>query len=113
WILFLILLGGIFIGALHFPAESISSSSVGDVSEITSGVKAVLSETNWIMITSWFLFYFLGGYFLYAALYAAVGSLVNEDAQESQQFTLPITAPIILGFVIMTSAIRDPNSSLA
>jgi len=68
---------------------------------------------DWLGISLWFLFYFLGGYFLYAALFASVGSLVNEDPQESNQYTLPITLPIILGFVIMSSAMKDPNSPLA
>jgi ABC-2 type transport system permease protein len=73
----------------------------------------MFQSQNWVLIICCFLFYFLGGYFLYAALFAAVGSLVNEDPQESGQYTLPITIPIILGFVIMSSAIKDPNSPLA
>ncbi len=73
----------------------------------------VLQSQNWASIGLWFLFYFLGGYFLYASLFAAVGSLVNEDPQESNQFTLPITIPIILGFAIMSTAIKDPHSGLA
>ncbi len=60
-----------------------------------------------------FLFYFLGGYLTYASLFAAVGSVVSEDQQEAQQLVFPILMPIILGFVIMTKAINDPNSSLA
>jgi len=72
-----------------------------------------LQGTNWWLIAICFLFYFLGGYFLYAALFAAVGSLVNEDPQESGQYTLPITIPIILGFVMMSSAIGNPNSGIA
>lgn len=76
-------------------------------------LKMIMDSTNWFMIAFWFIFYFLGGYFLYAALFAAVGSLVNEDPQESGQYTLPITIPIILGFVIMSSAIQDPNSGIA
>jgi len=73
----------------------------------------LLNGPNWVLIAVCFLFYFLGGYFLYAALFAAVGSLVNEDPQESGQYTLPITIPIILAFVIMSSAIKDPNTPLA
>jgi ABC-2 type transport system permease protein len=76
-------------------------------------LSSLLNGPNWIAIALWFLFYFLGGYFLYAALFASVGSLVNEDPQESSQYTLPITLPIILGFVIMSKAISDPNSPLA
>ena len=60
-----------------------------------------------------FLFYFIGGYMLYAALFAAVGSVVNEDPQEAQQLIFPIMMPIILAFVIMSQAINQPNSNLA
>ena len=60
-----------------------------------------------------FIFYFVGGYMMYAALFAAVGSMVNEDPQEAQQLIFPITMPIILSFVIMTQAINQPDSKLA
>ena len=92
--------------------NDVAAAQASDASSFAA-VTAILKSTNWVMIVMWFLFYFLGGYFLYAALFAAVGSLVNEDAQESNQYTLPITIPIILGFVIMSSAIKDPNSGLA
>ncbi|MFM1874595.1 MAG: hypothetical protein RL266_332, partial [Bacteroidota bacterium] len=39
-----------------------------------------------------FLFYFLGGYLIYSALFAAVGSAVDNEA-DTQQFMLPITIP--------------------
>jgi len=60
-----------------------------------------------------FLFYFLGGYLTYASLFAAIGSVVSEDQQEAQQLVFPVAMPIILGFVIMTKAINEPNSGLA
>ncbi len=50
---------------------------------------------------------------MYSSLFAAVGSVVSEDPQEAQQLIFPIMMPIILGFVIMTKAIQDPNSDLA
>jgi ABC-2 type transport system permease protein len=59
-----------------------------------------------------FLFYFLGGYLMYASLFAAIGS-VSEDQQEAQQLVFPVMMPIILGFVLLTKAIQDPNSGLA
>jgi ABC-2 type transport system permease protein len=59
-----------------------------------------------------FLFYFLGGYLMYASLFAAIGS-VSEDQQEAQQLVFPVMMPIILGFVMLTKAIQDPNSGLA
>ncbi len=50
---------------------------------------------------------------MYASLFAAVGSVVSEDQQEAQQLVFPIMMPIIVGFVIMTKAASDPDSSLA
>ncbi|HUR11252.1 MAG TPA: ABC transporter permease [Flavitalea sp.] len=60
-----------------------------------------------------FLFYFIGGYLLYASMFAAIGSVVSEDQQEAQQLVFPVMMPIILSFVIMVKAIDEPNSSLA
>ncbi|HVZ26468.1 MAG TPA: ABC transporter permease [Sediminibacterium sp.] len=71
-----------------------------------------MSTANWPLIIACFIFYFVGGYLFYAALFAAVGSVV-EDVQNSQSLTLPITMPIIFSFIIMTSAIQTPDSLLA
>lgn len=73
----------------------------------------VVNETNWFKIISWFIFYFLGGYFLYAALFAAVGSLMTDENSDNNSLTLPITMPIFLGFLIMVNALNDPNSGVA
>lgn len=99
--------------AMH-PSSAVGMDAMSKVptSEL-AGIFNSLSNQHWSLILSCFLFYFLGGYFLYAAMFAAVGSLVNEDQQEAQQMTIPITMPIILAFFIMTSAIKDPNSTLA
>lgn len=72
-----------------------------------------LSSVNWLVVTGCFLFYFLGGYLFYASLFAAVGSAVNEDSQDAQSLSFPITLPIILAIIIMINAINDPGSSLA
>jgi ABC-2 type transport system permease protein len=75
-------------------------------------IKHTMGTANWPLIIGSFAFYFLGGYLFYAALFAAVGSVV-EDIQGSQSLTLPVTMPIIFSFFIMTSAIQNPDSSLA
>lgn len=59
-----------------------------------------------------FIFYFIGGYLMYAALFAAIGS-VSEDQQDAQQLIFPVMMPIILGFVIMTKAVANPDGGLA
>jgi ABC-2 type transport system permease protein len=67
---------------------------------------------NWGLILFCFLFYFIGGYLFYSALFAAVGSVVNEDVQEAQSLMLPVTMPVILSFFIMTIVMRDPGGQL-
>jgi ABC-2 type transport system permease protein len=71
-----------------------------------------MSTANWPLIVCSFIFYFLGGYLFYAALFAAVGSVV-EDVQNSQSLTLPITMPIIFSFIIMSIVVYNPDTPLA
>ncbi|MBC7587752.1 MAG: ABC transporter permease [Chitinophagaceae bacterium] len=89
------------------------AGSVVKQSGALDGILAGMSQVNWPLILGCFIFYFLGGYFLYSALFAAVGSTVNEDAQDAQSLMLPIIMPIIFAMVIMTKAVNDPNSNLA
>lgn len=101
-------------GQADISQELLSSGQEMPINqEMIENISQIISQVNWLHITLWFIFYFLGGYFLYAALFAAVGSLVNENAQEGQQYTIPITIPIILGFLIMTSTMQDPNNNIA
>lgn len=88
-------------------AETIKTSAE------SPGFMQALSQVNFPLIISCFIFYFLGGYLLYSSLFAAVGSSVNEDPQDAQSLLLPITMPIIFGIVIMTKAVNDPSSGLA
>ncbi|MEJ7766409.1 MAG: ABC transporter permease [Chitinophagaceae bacterium] len=85
------------------------TSSASMIMTVTEGLRSL----NIAKILICFIFYFLGGYLMYASLFAAVGSVVSEDQQEAQQLLFPIMMPIILGFVIMTKAASDPNSNLA
>jgi ABC-2 type transport system permease protein len=101
---------------VQHAAQNMPNSSMSQSSEIASKlgeIKTTLSGANWILIAFCFIFYFTGGYLFYASLFAAVGSVVNEDPQEAQSLALPITMPIILSFVIMTTAIYFPSSNLS
>lgn len=68
---------------------------------------------NWLLIIPLFIFYFLGGYFLYASLFAAVGSAMGDDMGEGQALTIPITIPVVLALYIMMAAVQSPHSNLA
>jgi len=87
----------------------VMSSNPGQFSAAAKGI-ANLTNLNWPLILGCFLFYFLGGYLFYSALFAAVGSVVNEDPQEAQSLMFPIIMPIIFGFIIMSSNIDKPDS---
>ena len=71
-----------------------------------------LKKVNFSLVVGCFVFYFLGGYLLYGALFAAVGSAVDSDA-DSQQFMLPITIPLIFSMVIIAAILKEPHGSLA
>lgn len=85
------------------------TSNPAQYSAAAKGI-ANLTNLNWPIIIGCFLFYFLGGYLFYSALFAAVGSVVNEDPQEAQSLMFPIIMPIIFGFIIMSSNIDKPDS---
>ena len=60
-----------------------------------------------------FIFYFLGGFFLYSSLFAAVGAAVDNET-DTQQFMLPIMLPLILGVYIgFATVINDPHGPIS
>ena len=85
------------------------NSNAAQFSGLAKGI-ANVTTLNWPLILGSFLFYFIGGYLFYSSLFAAIGSVINEDPQEAQSLMLPITMPIIFGFIIMTSNIDTPDS---
>lgn len=126
FLLWIVLIVFLFWGAQFLlPAETIQQVQDAQQSEQNIGgsnamaMKMMQAKTtfvegvNWLLIISCFLFYFLGGYLFYASLFAAIGSVINEDPQEAQSLMLPITMPIIFGFIILTSSLQNPNSPVA
>jgi ABC-2 type transport system permease protein len=96
--------------------DAASATAEIDPEEMEDQIGLIIEEfrkQNWWAIAPLFVFYFLGGYFLYASLFAAVGSAMGDDLGEGQSLTIPITIPVVLAFYIMIVAIQAPNSSLA
>ena len=123
WILLIVIFSTI-LGSLISPevmeqVQQSQNNMPGTSQQGSEAIRALasaqieLSSVNWGMIIFCFLFYFIGGYLFYAALFAAVGSTVNEDPQDAQSLMLPITMPIILAIVIMVNAVTNPNSAMA
>ncbi len=81
-------------------------------SEFINGINEFRSlPLTYILFT--FLFYFLGGYLLYGALFAAVGSSVDSPA-EAQQFMFPITIPLLISYMsLFMFIIKDPHGPVS
>jgi ABC-2 type transport system permease protein len=83
----------------------------GDAMEIHQMVSAFNAIPFTTIITCFFL-YFVFSYLLYASLFAAIGSMIDHESDQ-QSLTLPITAPLIITFVLATNIMQNPDSSLA
>lgn len=84
------------------------SSQTGEVNEVVQGLFSI----DYALVISMFIFYFMAGYFLYASLFGAVGALMDVDT-DAQQFTLPITIPLILAMVCFPIILNDPSGPVA
>lgn len=74
---------------------------------------ANLNDVPFGKIAFVFVFYFLGGYLLYGALFAAVGSAVDSQ-QEAQQFQFPVTLPLLIGYLgLFLFILRDPHGPVS
>jgi ABC-2 type transport system permease protein len=94
--------------------QSPDGTAVADYDELKQTQQMVneVSRINWGLMIPCFIFYFLGGYLLYGAMFAAIGGAVDSEA-DTQQFMLPVSAPLILSFVMAQTVLNDPNGSLA
>jgi ABC-2 type transport system permease protein len=99
-----------------FGIDASASPQMAQAQDVTmedmDNIMASLTSLNFPLILGVFLFYFIGGYLLYGALFAAVGSAVDSDA-DSQQFMFPITVPLIFSIVVLGAVLKDPDGSLA
>jgi ABC-2 type transport system permease protein len=82
-------------------------SGSGDVDQVFQ-MPHVSGATALIFIT-----YFLGGFFLYSAMFAAVGAISSSE-QEARQAQQPVAWLLVLSFICSTFALpADPGSAFA
>ncbi|HKK40147.1 MAG TPA: ABC transporter permease, partial [Cryomorphaceae bacterium] len=84
--------------------DAMEQAAIGEMAEL------ILFRVNWPLMVGMFIFYFLGGYLLYASLFAAVGAAVDNDT-DTQQFMMPITIPLIFGFIVSEFALTNPEGA--
>lgn len=90
-------------------SEEMTQAQNEDVQEII----AIVNDIPVTKIVLLFIFYFLGGYLLYGALFAAIGSAVDTPA-DAQQFMMPIMLPIIVGLMgLFLFVFEEPQGTVS
>ena len=94
------------------PGQADVQQKMANGNNPVADVMKAIDTLNIPLIIGCFLFYFLGGYLLYSALFGAVGAAVDSET-ETQQFMFPIMMPIIAAIAFAQIAVRDPDGPLA
>merc|ERR1711991_429894 len=89
--------------------EAVKTAAEGKGSEFLNEILKLPLGLIFIL----FMFYFLGGYFLYSSIFAAIGAAVDNET-DTQQFMLPVMLPLILGVYIgFATVVTDPNGPVS
>ena len=104
----LILMGLLILAVVHF-GESIFGGVGVNIPELIQIVKQIdFSPT----VFGFMILFFLIGFIFYASLYAAIGAMVSTD-DEGQQLQFPIIFLVLIGFFIMFSVAKNPETPMA
>lgn len=88
----------------EFAGSMTPDSDMAQIFQVISGI-------DFLGLTLSFIFYFLGGYLLYGAMFAAIGSAVDSPS-DAQQFMLPVTIPLIVAYLgLFVFVLNDPNGN--
>jgi ABC-2 type transport system permease protein len=124
FLIWVVLIGGIssiVIGyfGMQMPQQQAMELASPEMGQIINGDDSIyniiqtIQGINFIHLTLTFVFYFLGGYLLYGAFFAAVGAAIDAPS-EAQQFMLPITIPLLIGYMgLFVFVLNDPNSNVS
>ena len=100
----------------NMPANAASiNSNISAIAAEQPEINVMLNtlfNINFPLLICLFLFYFVGGYFLYACLYAAVGAAVDNDT-DTQQFLLPLTIPLLMTVILAAFVADNPTGQVA
>lgn len=116
----LLFIGNLFLAPLLLligvDANGLSGAPSGmnspvDQSEMQAMMMS-LKDVHFGWIGMGVLVYFLLGFFLYGTMFAAVGAVGNDETN-AQSLTLPIMLPIIIAFMMMITALNDPEGKVA
>ena len=69
-----------------------------------------INKVDFVEVFIAFLLYFVGGYLFYSSIMAAIGSAVDSES-DSQQFITPVMIPLMIGYLLSSKSIMDPDAS--
>ncbi|NOT74682.1 MAG: ABC transporter permease [Cyclobacteriaceae bacterium] len=98
--------------AMQQMGDQVAAQQAAANSQVMNIMGEIMS-LPWTYLIFNFIFYFLGGYLIYGALFAAVGSAVDSPA-EAQQFMFPITIPLLISYMsLFMFIVKDPHGTVS
>ncbi len=116
WVLMTVATSMFGLDLAEMQSSSPSAQQLEAMKQSSSGAGELVNEIAklpLLLMFVLFVFYFLGGYFLYSSIFAAIGAAVDNET-DTQQFMLPVMLPLILGvYVGFATVITDPNGPIS
>jgi len=78
------------------------------ISEASLNILSSFFNLPLVNILIAFIFYFIGGYFLFSSMFAAIGAAVDNQT-DAQQFMLPITFIVIIALYVGMFTAENPD----
>jgi ABC-2 type transport system permease protein len=107
-----------FVSLIFAPTlmEQVNAGAIQSQAEVggmeVDSMLNLFNTTDFTVMITMFIFYFIGGYLLYSSLFAAVGSAIDSES-DSQQFMLPVTLPLVFSIAIAQFVLKNPDGTLA
>ena len=104
----------LFLGLLLLSITTIFGDAILDSENKMSIITNIdlLLSVNWIEIFIYFILLFIGGYLIYASIFAMFGAAV-DNAQDTQQFVMPVTVLFLFAFYAAIYSLQNPDGPLA
>jgi len=104
----LIVFGGIILLMLNY-SESIFKQLGVDAPDVLGFVRQIHFSSN---VFAFMIIFFLLGFVFFSSIFAAVGAMVNTE-DEGQQYQMPLMILIWIGFFIMLTVAKNPETPRA
>lgn len=88
-----------------------AAANKGNVN-VAADIMQMIGNLNLPLILFALLFYFIGGFLLYASLMGAIGAAVDSD-EDAQQMMLPVTMPLIFSIMMLFPVVKNPEGTFA